>query len=174
LIARLHLQEFVAQAIARQLLAFGADVHDIELGLVALGNALVAEQRLDADQGRLRRHRQHQLALDRPAAGFHHADEDLRLLRTGRRRRLGERHREGRHPIGVSLGQVLDRGALVAGGLFIGHAKLVAGIARPSGSCGRDQQVALELQARSRGAVEELAGHLQFNRNLGFDHLFLG
>ena len=42
LVARLHLQQFVAQAIARKLLAVGADEHDVELGLVALGDALVS------------------------------------------------------------------------------------------------------------------------------------
>ena len=53
LVAGLHLQQLVAQAVARQLLAVGGDEHDVELGLVALGDALVAEQRLDADQRRL-------------------------------------------------------------------------------------------------------------------------
>ena len=84
MIAGFDLQQLVAQAIARQLLAVGRDEHDVETGLVAFRDALVGEQRLDADHGRRGRNRQHQLALDRAAAGFRHADEDLGFLRTGR------------------------------------------------------------------------------------------
>ena len=131
LIAGFHLQQLVAQAVARQRLAVGRDEHHVEIGLVAFRDALVAEQRLDADHRAGRRDRQHQLALDGAAAGFRHADEDLGLLRPGRGRRLGQADREGRNAVGVGLRQVLDRRALVAGGLLVGDAELVAGIARP-------------------------------------------
>ena len=173
MIAGFDLQQFVAQPVARQRLAVGRDEHDVEIGLVAFGDALVAEQRLDADHGRGRRHRQHQLALDRAAAGFRHADEDLGLLRTRRGRRLGQADREGRDAIGVGLGQVFDRRALVAGGLLVGDAELVAGKARPLGGR-RDQHVAFELQARGRRAIEEMAVDLKFHRSISFDQLVLG
>ena len=87
------------------MLAVGRDEHDVEIGLVALGDVLVAEQRLDADQFGRRRHRQHQLALDRAAAGFRHADEDLGLLRPGRGRRLGERHGKVATPLSSASGR---------------------------------------------------------------------
>ena len=84
MIAGFELQQLVAQAVARQLLAVGRHEHDVEVGLVAFGDALVAEQRFDADHRRRRRNRQHQLALDRAATGFGHADEDLGFLRARR------------------------------------------------------------------------------------------
>ena len=136
LVAGFHLQQFVAQAAARQRLAVGRDEHHVEFGLVAFGDVLVGEQRLDADHRRVGRDRQHQLALDGAAAGLGHADEDLGLLRPGRRRRLGQADRERGDAIGVGLGQVLDRRALVAGGLVVGDAELVAGKSRPAWSPG--------------------------------------
>ena len=119
-----------------------------------------------------RRDRQHQLALDRAAAGFRHADEDLGFLRTRRGRRLGEADREGRDAIGVGFRQVFDRRALVAGGLLVVDAELVAGIARPLRGR-RHQHVALELQAGGRRAIEEMAVDLKFYRSISFDLLVL-
>ena len=87
---------------------------------------------------------------------------------------LASADREGRDAIGVGLRQVLDRGALVAGGLLVGHAELVAGIARPPGGRGRHQHVAFELQAGGRRAVEELAVDLKFHRSFSLDQLLLG
>ncbi len=173
LIARLQLQQLVAQPVAWQLLAVGRDEHDIELGLVTLGDALVAEQRLDADQRGVRSHRQHDLALDRTAAALRHADEDLGLLRPGRGRHLLELHREGRSAIGIGLRQILDRRPLIARGLLVVDAELVTGIARPAAGRRCDQHIALELQTRGRRAIEEMAADLKFHWNFSFDHLLL-
>ena len=100
------------------------------------------------------RDRQHQLALDGAAAGLDHADEDLRLLRPRRGRRLGQRDREGRNAIGVGLRQVLDRRALVGGGLLVGDAELVAGespAARPRARPACRLRAAAPRPARHRG-----------------------
>ena len=168
MIAGFDLQQLVAQPVARQLLAIGRDKDDIERGLVALRDAFVAEQRLDADHRRCRRDRQHQLAFDCAAASFRHADEDLGFLRTGRCGLLRQADGESRNPVGVRLGEIFNRGALVAGGLLIGDAELVAGESRPARGRG-DQHVALQLQARGWRAIEEMAVNLKFYRRISFD-----
>ena len=84
LITGFDLQQLVAQAVARQLLAVRRHEHHVESGLVTFGNAFVAKQRLDADHGHRRRNRQHQLALDGAATGFRHPNEDLGFLRPRR------------------------------------------------------------------------------------------
>ncbi|MGY3082003.1 hypothetical protein ACVWZZ_008411 [Bradyrhizobium sp. LM6.10] len=173
LVARLHLQELVAQAVAAKPLALGRDEHDFELGLVALRDVLLAKQRLDADHGGHGCDRQHDLTLDGAAAGLDHADEDLRFLGTRRGRLLAQRDREGCNAVGVGLGQVLQRRALVRGGLFVGDAELVAGKARTFGR-GRDQHVAFERQTRGRRAIEEMTVRLKLHWSVSFDQLVLG
>ncbi len=173
LIARLDLEQLIAQPAARQRAAIGRHEHHVEIGVVAFGNVLVGEQRLDADHRRFGRHRQHQLALDGAATGFAHTNEDLCLLRPRRGRRLGQRDLERRDALGIGLRQILDRGTLVAGGLLIGDAELIAGIAGPLAG-GRDQQVTFELQAGGWRAIEEAALDLQLGRRIGLDQLILG
>ena len=78
---------------------------------------------------------------------------------------FGQADREGRDALGVGLRQVFDRRALVAGGLLVGDAELVAGETRTSRGR-RDQHVAFQLQARGRRAIEEMAIDLKFHRKL--------
>ncbi len=170
MIAGFDLQQLVAEPVACQRLAIGRDEHDVETGLVAFGDALVAEQRLDADHGGRRSYRQHQFALDRAAAGFRHSDEDLGFLRARRCGLLRKADRESRDAICIGLRQIFDRRALVTGGLLVGDAKLVAGETWPLRSR-RHQCVALKLQAGGGRAIEEMAVDLKFYRSISFDLL---
>ena len=172
MIAGFDLQQLVAQPVARQLLAIGRGKDDIERGLVALRDAFVAEQRLDADHRRCRRDRQHQFAFDCATAGFRHADEDLGFLRTGRCGLLCKADGESRNPVGVRLGEIFNWRPLVAGGLLVGDAELVAGKTRPAGGRG-DQHITFELEARGWRAIEEMAVNFKFYRRVGFDLLIL-
>src|SRR4029077_18219851 len=78
-----------------------------------------------------------------------------------------------RNPLGVRLREVFYRCALVAGGLLVCNAELVP---RKTGTIGRGrhQDVALELQAGGRSAVEEMPVYLQFYRKISLDLLFPG
>ena len=74
-------------------------------------------------------------------------------------------HREGRFAVVVGLRQVLERRALVAGGLLVVNAELVAGKARPVLGR-RHQHIAFELEAGGRRAIEEMAVDLKFCRRI--------
>ena len=84
--------------------------------------------------------------------------------------RLGKADREGGDAVGIGFGQVLDRRALVAGGLVVGHAKLISGITRTSRR-GSDQHIAFKLQAGRRRAIEKMAVDFKFYWSFSIDLL---
>ena len=162
LIGGLDLEQFVFQTLVRHELAVGRNERDVETGIGPFGERTAGEGRLDADHRRFRRDRQRDLALDRAAAGFRHADGDLRLERPCRFRHLVERDVEARFAIGVGLRQI---------GQFLPHRRhFVVGepeaVAGKSGAFlrRRDRDRAAERETGGRRAIEEMSVDRDFHR----------
>ena len=110
LVARLDLEQFVAQAAARR--ASCRRARRARRRSVAVSpspserpeNSGLTPIMLPVGDDR-----QRQLALDRAAAGFRHAHDHLRLERAGRGRQLVEADLEARLALVVGLRQVLER-----------------------------------------------------------------
>ena len=168
LIPRIDPQQLVAQSAARERLAVRRDQHDIERGIRRFAERCASKQRLHADHGSCRRHRQRQLALDGAAARLRHVQRDLRLQRTCRLRELVDGNVEFRLADRVGVRDVLQH--LVDGGLLFvvrGGAERVAGKSWPSRRR-LHLHVTAEFEIAGRCTIEEtpVDGHLE-RRALG-------
>ena len=140
--------------LAGDVFAVGPDRDDREGRLVAAAQA-VAEILFDAEERRLRLHRQRDDALDGAPAGFGDIDDELRLQRLGRRA-LGQVDGELRMALDVGLQGALER-LIDRGELVVDHAGDIARLARQRGTCdGLQTCRAGHVEAAAGGAVEEL------------------
>ena len=162
LIMGVDAQQLVVQAALRNCRAVGRGDDDIEAGVGAVGKRAAGEQRFDADHVAARRHRQNQRVLDCAAAGLGHAHGDLRLQRMGGRGQLVETDGKFRFAGRVGRRQAVER-LLHRFDLFIGEAELIAGKAGALRRH-RDRHIAVKIEARSRRAIEEAAGDVDFGR----------
>ena len=155
LIAGLNLEQFVFQTLALKRRAVGCGDHHIEIGIGAIGQRTAGKRRFDADHMPIGHDRQRQLALNRAAAGFRHADGDRRLQRTRCFRHVVKRDRERCLAAGVGLRQV-GQFLTHRRHLVVGKTKTVSGKARPFlGS--RDADRATQFQTGTGRAVEKAA-----------------
>src|SRR5262249_14725377 len=161
LVAGLYLEQLIAQAVTRLRDAVRSDDDDVEACVFAFTERAAGEQRLDADHGAGRRHRQREPALDGAAARFGEPHGQLRFKRLGCARLLVDREGELRLAVAVGGRQPVERLAALLD-LLVVQPKVVARETRPFGG-DADHDLALERKTRRRRAVEIAA----VDRDLG-------